>query len=169
MEQCDPGEHSKILHYLQGKGRCYREIKDYPSAISELLDWLDIVKRNKITERYTIRNTCIYIELAELYFETGDYENAEKYVGLSSDCERKQVMLQNLADRKAALEEAERQTNAMDADNDADDGFEEGSEPEESLQTAYESYTDTAGFEALGIDDSTVISKALHFLSLIHI
>lgn len=163
MEQCDPGEHSKILHYLQGKGRCYREIKDYPSAISELLDWLDIVKRNKITERYTIRNTCIYIELAELYFETGDYENAEKYVGLSSDCERKQVILQNLADRKAALEEAERQTNAMDADNDADDGFEEGSEPEESLQTAYESYTDTAGFEALGIDDSTVISKALHF------
>lgn len=72
-------------------------------------------------------------------------------------------MLQNLADRKAALEEAERQTNAMDADNDADDGFEEGSEPEESLQTAYESYTDTAGFEALGIDDSAVISKALHF------
>ena len=103
MEQCDPGEHGKILHYLQGKGRCYREIKDYPSAISELLDWLDIVKRNKITERYTIRNTCIYIELAELYFETGDYEQAEKYVGLSSDCERKQVMLQNLADRKAAL------------------------------------------------------------------
>ena len=34
MEQCDPGEHGKILHYLQGKGRCYREIKDYPSAIA---------------------------------------------------------------------------------------------------------------------------------------
>ena len=67
MEQCDPGEHGKILHYLQGKGRCYREIKDYPSAISELLDWLDIVKRNKITERYTIR-LCVQLFTAAQKF-----------------------------------------------------------------------------------------------------
>lgn len=42
-----------------------------------MLDWLDIVKRNKIKERYAQRDTLAYTELAELYFEAEDYENAE--------------------------------------------------------------------------------------------
>lgn len=41
--------------------------ENYPSAISELTDWLEIVKRYKIKDYYQRRDTLIYPELAELY------------------------------------------------------------------------------------------------------
>ena len=37
------------------------------------------------------------------------------------------------------------------------------SEPEESLQTAYEEYKDADGFDVLDLDDTTVISTAFSF------
>ena len=93
MELCASNEYGRILHYLFSKARCYRAMKSYQSAVSELLDWLDIVKRNKMKERQPQRDSTIYIELAELYFELDDYDNAEKYANLSTAAERKQVFL----------------------------------------------------------------------------
>lgn len=96
MELCASNEYGRILHYLFIKARCYRAMKSYQSAVSELLDWLDIVKRNKMKERQPQRDSTIYIELAELYFELDDYDNAEKYANLSTAVERKQVFLGSL-------------------------------------------------------------------------
>ena len=42
-------------------------MRDYPLAIGELKNWLDIVERNNITNQYDNRDTFIYNELAELY------------------------------------------------------------------------------------------------------
>ncbi len=164
MELCDSKEYGRMLHYLFGKARCYRLMKNYQSAISELLDWLDIVKRNKMKERYVQRNSTIYTELAELYFELSDYENAEKYAEQSTAAERKQALKQKLEAKKAELVPSETDDVLNFDDTDGADLTEEiASEPEESLQTAYDGYTDTAGFEALGLDDTAVISTALGF------
>ena len=96
MELCASNEYGRILHYLFSKARCYRAMKSYQSAVSELLDWLDIVKRNKMKERQPQRDSTIYTELAELYFELDDYDNAEKYANLSTAAERKQAFLGSL-------------------------------------------------------------------------
>lgn len=164
MEVCDPSEHGRLLHYLTGKARCYRFMQNYTSAISELLDWLEIVKKNKMTERIRQRDTTIYIELAELYFENNDLENAEKYYELSESTERAQAFAKKLAERKAPL-----------ASEEAEDGFDEDyedfeergeeftEEPKESLQNVYEEYIDTSGFDALGIDDTAVFNTVMNF------
>ncbi len=163
MELCDTSEHGRILHYLIGKARCYKAMKNYASAISELLDWLDIVKRNKMKERQQQRDTLVYTELAELYFENGDYSNAEKYANLSAAAERKQALRQKIAVKKAELTPPETQDFIEDADDEEELSREISSEPEESLQTAYDAYTDPAGFDALGLDDTAVIHRALNF------
>lgn len=164
MELCDPIEHGRVLHYLIGKARCYRFMQNYPSAISELLDWLDIVKRNKMKERQQQRDTLVYSELAELYFENGDYDNAEKYVELSTAIERKQALKQKLADKKIELVPLEEQNIIEDDYDDNEELTDElSSEPEESLQTAYEAYMDTDGFDIMGINDVTVTGNALKF------
>lgn len=164
MELCASNEYGRILHYLFSKARCYRAMKSYQSAVSELLDWLDIVKRNKMKERQPQRDSTIYIELAELYFELDDYDNAEKYANLSTAAERKQALKEKLTAKRAELAPPE-PDDISDEDYGeeemADDGI--ASEPEESLQTAYEGYTDIAGYDALGMDDRTVITKAMAF------
>ncbi len=163
MELCDPSEHGRILHYLMSKARCYRFLQDYPSAVSQLLDWLDIVKRNKMKERNQIRDSLVYIELAEIYYENEDYEEAEKYAGLAAFNERKQALTQKLAEKKMESA-ADNEQLYEDEDEDEDDGLcETSSESEESLQNAYDSYTDSYGFKDLGVDDTTVVSTALHF------
>lgn len=164
MELCAPSELGRILHYTIGKERCYRLMKNYRSAISEMLDWLDIVKRNKIKERYAQRDTLAYTELAELYFEAEDYENAEKYAGLCAESERRQALVKKLEAKKA--ESAAENSDETDEDSfdDEDDMINEAvPEPEESLQTAYEEYKDADGFDALDLDDTTVISTAFSF------
>ena len=51
-----------------------------------------------------------------------------------------------------------------DSFDDEDDMINEAvSEPEESLQTAYEEYKDADGFDVLDLDDTTVISTAFSF------
>lgn len=75
-------------------------MRDYPLAIGELKNWLDIVERNNITNQYDNRDTFIYNELAELYFELEDYGNAEKYVSLSVDSDRSQSLKQKLEAKK---------------------------------------------------------------------
>ena len=164
MDVCNPSEHGRILHYITGKERCYRFMKNYRSAVSELMDWLEIVKRNKMKDRYQQRDTLIYIELAELYFELEDYESSEKYAKLSAETERKSALMQKLADKKAELTEDETTDEDDESYEEDDDIIEEvSSESEESLQSAYEAYEDNVGFDALDIDDTAVISKAFGF------
>ncbi len=155
MEHCDKSEHGRMLHYINSKARCYRSLKDYNSAISELLDWLDIVKKNKLTDRRQVRDTQIYIELAELYYEIGDYENAKKYANLSDAVERKSTLLDKLSE----IFSVERKKSEI-VDIDVDSTL---PEPEESLQSAYESYNDDSDFSALGIDDIKVLKTATGF------
>ena len=164
MDLCDSNEYGRILHYIVGKERCYRFMKNYPSAISELTDWLEIVKRYKIKDYYQRRDTLIYPELAELYFESEDYENAEKYANLSSKSERIQALKEKLEAKRAELDPEDAVETDESNFDDEDDMIDESvSEPEESLQTAYEEYTDADGFDALNMDDTSVISTALSF------
>ncbi|MDE5755180.1 MAG: hypothetical protein K2H89_11680, partial [Oscillospiraceae bacterium] len=163
MECCDPFEYGRMLHYLTSKARCYRFLKDYPSAISQLLDWLDIVKRNKMKERWQQRDTLIYIELAELYFENGDFEEAEHYTGLAASSDRKQSLLEKLSAKQVDRMQTDTQSSEDIYDEEEDETDTAIFELDESLQTAYDSYTDRNDFKTLGIDDTTVLRTALGF------
>lgn len=168
MDLCEPEEHGRILHYRVGMERCYRFLKDYPNAISQLLDWLDIVKRCKLKERYPQRDTLTYIELAELYYENSEYDNAERYAKLSTAAERKQSLLEKLAAKREEQMEADYMGYSDIDDMDADDeeGGSSAEDTEESLQTAYEGYQDKAGFDALGKTDEQILRTALGFRQL---
>lgn len=139
-------------------------MRDYPLAIGELKNWLDIVERNNITNQYDNRDTFIYNELAELYFELEDYGNAEKYVSLSVDSDRSQSLKQKLEAKKAELtSEVAEETNDDGFDNDDDIIDEVVPVPEESLQSAYEEYIDVDGFDTLDKDDRDIIKTAFSF------
>ncbi len=166
MELCDYDEHGRILHYLIGKGRCYRFLKDYPSAISQFLDWLDIFKKNNMLEHKQQRDTIVYIELAEVYFENGDYEEAEKYANLCVSADRKRVLLNKLAALQNEVEEDDEYPEFDDEDDDFEgesDFVLISAEPTETLQNAYDAYQDEYGFDALDVDDNQIFSKALNF------
>ncbi len=162
MELCGPDDLGRTLHYLTGKAQCYRILADYSSAIAQLTDWLDIVKRNKLSNRYNARDNVIYIDLAELYFENGDYELAEKYAKLSAVSDRKADLLSRLKElneetiapeEEAAVEETE------------DDVMQElnSEEQAEAIRAAYLQYHDTDGFDALNMTDADVAKKLLSF------
>lgn len=164
LDICKPTDYNKQLHYILGKKRCYRNMRDYPLAIGELKNWLDIVERNNTTNQYDNRDTFIYNELAELYFELEDYGNAEKYVSLSVDSDRSQSLKQKLEAKKAELtSEVAEETNDDGFDNDDDIIDEVVPEPEESLQSAYEEYIDVDGFDTLDKDDRDIIKIAFSF------
>ncbi len=164
LDICKPTDYNKQLHYILGKKRCYRNMRDYPLAIGELKNWLDIVERNNITNQYDNRDTFIYNELAELYFELEDYGNAEKYVSLSVDSDRSQSLKQKLEAKKAELtSEVAEETDDDGFDNDDDIIDEVVPEPEESLQSAYEEYIDVDGFDTLDKDDRDIIKTAFSF------
>lgn len=157
FEMCDPDEHGRMLNYLSQKERCYRGLKDYQSAVGQLLDWIKIVKDNKIVEQYSVRDNSIYIELAEVYFEMGDYENAEKYCKLSASNDHKKLLVKKLDEIKQ---------NQLPEDSEVDDEEDEEDEQEliieeqdESLQTAYEAYTDDTSFDELNITDTDIAGK----------
>lgn len=155
IENTDSADHSRRLHYIQAKERCYRGLNDYGSAIGQLHDWLDIVDRNKITSRTLIRQTTIYIELAELYFEVGDYENAEKYAKASTCAqERKQLLL----DRLNALRQPEEQSESEYGEDDCEDSSE--TDTTITLQEAYAEYSDTG---TISLSDEDVVSKLNEF------
>ena len=155
IEACPSNEYGRILQYITNKERCYKLMKNFRSAISELLDWLSIVNRNKLKDRYTQRDTLIYIELAELYYEVEDYENAEKYVKLCDESERKHFLQQKLDSLREEIDSCEI----------SDTNEEILPDEEESLQMAYEAYTDTAGFDALDMNDTDIITNAFSFNS----
>ena len=167
MESCGSDELGRILHYLAGKEHCYRMLKDYPSAIGQLLDWLDVVKRNKMTERYKQRDTTIYIELAEVYFENGEYENAEKYAKLSAACEKKREVLREIEKIKKKQEEEEKVSYEEDFDEEIqeDDSEQEliSEESAETLREAFEAYQDTDGFDTLNMTDEDLFRHAFAF------
>lgn len=165
IDICDPSKYNKTLHYIEQRIICYKAMKNYRSAISELMNWLDIVKRNKMEDRYAQRKTRIYIELAELYYELEDYKNSEKYVNMSGESDRKTAMMEKLAAQKTepiSDETLDKDDKSYEEEDDTDE--EVSSELEESLQMAYEAYKkDSVGFDALDTDDTTVISKAFGF------
>ena len=164
IDLCAPDEYNRILQYTYIKAVCYRNLDNHQSAVSELLDWLKIVKQYKITNKHSTRDTTIYYILADSYFQIGDHENAQKYAELCTAQERKDEILQKL---QAVSGETDTQnTEDMPDDNfkDEDDDEEEiAPEPEESLLAAYAGYKDSAGFDALGLDDTHIISKAMSF------
>lgn len=157
IELCGSSDHKHILNCLLNKSRCYRRLHDYPSAIGQLQDWLEIVKKNRITERYDMRRSIIYIELAELYFEIEDYEQSEKYALESAGSEeRKQALLKKL-EAVGKSEEPEDEYSEDDDEDSADDST------SMTLQEAYDAYIDEDGFEKLGITDADVAEKITAF------
>jgi len=154
IELCDPTDYNHILNCLLNKSRCYRRLHDYNSAIGQLQDWLEIVKKNRITERYDMRNSLIYIELAELYFEVEDYENSKKYALESSGSEeRKQTLLKKLKALEKTNESEDDGYSDEEDDDTADDSI------TMTLKEAYDAYIDEDGFEKLGISDADVAQK----------
>ncbi|MEE5992834.1 MAG: hypothetical protein V3G42_06295 [Oscillospiraceae bacterium] len=167
IESCGSDEHGRLLHYLTGKEHCYRVLKDYPSAISQLLDWLDIVKRNKMSDRYKQRDNLIYIELAEVYFENGEYENAEKYAKLAFSSERKRDLLKEIEKIKKKQSEEKNLHDNEELDEDIQDDEPEQEfiteESAETIREAFESYQDVDGFDALELSDEDIFHHALAF------
>lgn len=151
IENCDKTDYNRILSYMFNKARCYRNIKDYASAISQLNDWLEIVKTNRITERYDIRKSLVFIELAELYYELEDYENAERFASEASDSERKNVLIEKL---KKLNDPTKEETSIKDEEEDT-----ENEEMMMSLDEAYSGYIDDAGFNGLYLDDNIIVEK----------
>ena len=148
LDLCALDEYGRILHNLWSKARCYRLMGDDASAISELLDWLDIVKRNKLKDRHPYRDSTVYIELAELYFDTDDLDKAEKYARLSTTEDRREKLMQRINARKGIPDPKTQPQDEDDMDEDEDNLMDEViSEPEESLQNAYGLYADPAGFD----------------------
>ena len=170
IENCRSDDDNRILLYMTNKAQCYRAMGDYPSAVSELLDWLDIVGRKMLTKQQE-HEKSICAELAELYYETGDPDKARKYAVRAGSTERGREVLNKLgeaASKPSAPEEtapaAKSPDEAGDPSDNEDVPGEEGlAEPEESLQAAYDAYRDKDGFDALGIDDRAVLRTALHF------
>lgn len=163
---CDSQDYDKILRYHYNKAQCYRFMNSYQSAVGELLEWLDIVERNNIKKYNTQRDGKIYTELAELYLELGDCKNAEKYAKLSTSKDRRQSVMQEieaLNAQKSASSENPFDIDDFDDEDETVPADEISSESEVSLQTAYESYRDTANFDSLGLDDTAVINTALGF------
>ena len=155
IESCGADDYYRLLNYLIIKSRCYRHLGDYRSAISQLNDWIDIVTRKKITERYDMRKSTIYIELAELYYELEDYESSSKYSALSSESERKQALVEKL----------EKITGSADEEDDDiyDDDENDDDTAAISLQEAYDGYSEMEGFDELGITDADAAEKLSEF------
>lgn len=155
MENCEPGDNSRLLHYILAKKQCYIGLKDLPSAIAQLRDWLDIVKTNKMTERYEFRDSTAFIELAELLFETGDYDGAEKYAARSTCTEeRKQTLLAGIAAARS------------DGSDSADDGYDNDDEDisdDTATMTLSEAYAEYCDDGVLDITDADVADKIASF------
>lgn len=154
IEVCDSANYGRILHYLMSKGKCYRNLHDYPSAISHLTDWLEIVRKNRLVERYKTRESMVYPELAELYFEIGDLKNAEKYAleTIGSD-DRRNIVLRKIGELENPQVEPEEELldeNDEDMDNDT---------TSITLQEAYASYSDDADIDKFIPSDSDIIEK----------
>ena len=160
LEICDSDNYGRILHYLIGKEKCYRCLGDIPSAISQLTDWLQIVKRYHVTDRYTMRDNSVYPELAELYLEIADYDNAEKYALLSASEERRIAVLRKIEAAQMPDEEMAEAEDADDADSD-DEADDDTSAI--TLQEAYDAYVDESGLSELGITDAVVSEKIAFF------
>ncbi len=157
IELCDSTDYKHILNCLLNKSRCYRRLHDYPSAIGQLKDWLEIVKKYRITERYDMRKSLIYIELAELCFEIEDYEQAKKYALESSGSEERKQSLLKKIESVGKPEEEDDKYSDEDDDDSTDDSM------AMTLQEAYDAYIDEGSFEILKISDADVAEKLTTF------
>lgn len=166
IDLCDKKDYGKILHYLIGKEKCYRALEDIQSAIGQLKEWLEIVKKNDIQDRFQLRDSIVYIELAELYYEIENYKTAEKYAKLASDSERKNNLIEKLSlifNQSKEDEEIDCQSEndrIIDENNNFDQEDDIGFE---TLQDAFKSYIDEDGLEALNISDIDVVKRISTF------
>ncbi len=155
IDLCEPGDYKRTLHYLSTKARCYRFLGDYNSAISQLKDWLEIVRKYKISENIQTKGT-IYMELAELYYEIHEDDQAERCANQATYSERKHALLQKIAERRPKVI----------PDQQADDA-EEGNtsqmieEPEQtvSIEEAYADYVDEDGFASMKLSDQDIADQ----------
>ncbi|MGN0650756.1 MAG: hypothetical protein ACI4KM_09995 [Oscillospiraceae bacterium] len=155
IESLDSSDFNHRLHFIYGKERCYRYLKDYRSAIGQIQDWLDVVKKNHITERYEMRQTVVFLELAELYYEIGDYENAEKFANDSTgSAERKQALLDKLNALKQTDELPDEEYSEDEDEDSADDST------ALTLQEAYAEYCDT---DVIALTDKDAAEKLTAF------
>ena len=163
MEACDSCDHDKMLYYLFGKAHCYRQLKDLPSAISQLQEWVDIVKKYKISDKYTMRDKTVFPTLVELYCEAGDYENLKKYVSNSYSKELKNIYLNRIKYEEEKKNEDITKVEAEDTTDDISEEYDEENNSDGSglmtLKEAYDLYSDTYKKDRLKINDETAIEK----------
>ncbi len=173
METLSADDFKRTLHYLINKAICYNNIGDYPSAISQWLDWLEIVKRNRVTERYDYRDTTVYLELADLYILNGDFEEAEEYAKKAVSSPRRDEILAKIFSEINPQSDSDTDSDSQDEiSEDESENLDSSEEPEEeeeedpedtvlSLDEAYLKYEDKDGIDALDITDEDVVSKVL--------
>lgn len=160
IDSCESTEYKRLLNYLLNKARCYRHLQDNQSAIGQFLDWLDIVKQQKLTECDTMRTIIVYPALAEAYFEVGEYENAEKYINLSSgNEERKQILLEKLKKKLQKDEPVSEEITEPESEADESEEMDDDDTTAITLQEAYDAYLDEDGFDSLGIQIEDVVEK----------
>jgi len=147
-------DYNRILGCLLNKAKCYRFLNDYHSAAGQLQDWLDIVRKQKITKYDDMKKSSVYMELAELYLKIGDYEKAEKYTLNSTGSEeRKQAVLKKIKEIEKPEEENIEEEFADEDEESADEST------AMTLQEAYDAYFDENGFEKLGISDADIVER----------
>ncbi|MBR6872961.1 MAG: hypothetical protein IKN17_05590 [Ruminococcus sp.] len=160
-------EYNRILYCISEKARCYRGLKYYSEAIDQYEYWIKLVNEKKYSSLYLSRDTYIYPELASLYYQAEDYDNAEKYILLSQSKEKK-AMLQDIERIRAEQKE---QLKAGDEDSYEEDVLDE--DPDETddyasdeifdfgdLSALTAEYHDPADFSALGLTDTDILGKA---------
>ncbi len=160
MEQVYASDYNKTLHIITSKAKCYRELGDINAAISNLLDWLNIVKENRLTETNNVRDSIVHIELAELYFDSEDYNSAEKYANKSSESMRKQSLLEKLSNLKSNTENDE-------YDEDDEEEYELLGDNEENssddVVEIHSLYTDEDDFECENLTEFNIVNRINEF------
>lgn len=153
FEICDPLDYKSKLKYTSQKAYCYRSLGDYQSAVNQLTDWLDIVERGRFDDMYKKRDSKIYLEIAENYFEMQDYDNAMTYCQMSAPSERHEALWDKLI--AILYPQSDGDTAPVPS------ALPEQPEPEDeqTLEEAYEDYSDETSFDELGITDTDVAEK----------
>lgn len=172
MDLCEDTDHGRMLHYLYGKARCYKNLGDYESAISQLLSWCDIEKKYHLEKRNILENT-IYIELAELYLKTENYDEAKRYVEMSAYSTKREELRDKI---RTIINENKENSEGFDETSDTEDYTEETDEKvseeemeseeeddEDSVIEALLQYSDANAFDNLGINDLNVIETINSF------
>lgn len=162
-ERCDSSDYRRILLYLTDRARAYRLLEEYGAAINQLLEWLDIVERYNLTERFEMRENTILIELAELYCKVGDYKNAEKYAVESADSCRRTTIINEINEVKAydeyVYESDKDYENCENKCVESEKNITEEPVKPVTVQEAYSFYKDNCSLQKAEITDCSIVDK----------